>query len=329
MNTPESITTESAPPNLPKKKKWWKSRLMLWAGLLLAAVVFAWLIRGIVQNWDMLYTHLAHASPWLLLAALAVQLLFMLCVGLCYYNSLRLAGARIGVTQAISVYLASQLGKFVPGKVLYVAGQIGLATWLRVSTTQSILGFTAHHIQLVAMGMAVSGPLLGMLVEPKLLFVMVSLAVLGGLFLASGVWVKPFNKVQRKRGKPEMESFTPLRSLAALASAGIGWVAYGLIAVLFTSALSPGLSTQMSVQIGMAAVAAWLLGFLSFITPVGAGVREGTFVLLTRGIIPEPTAMAVALLMRVLLTMLQVPIGALAFTRVVKGRSDGNPPGGK
>jgi uncharacterized membrane protein YbhN (UPF0104 family) len=308
---------------MPRKKpKWWKSRIMVVMGLLFAAAIFIWLGRGIADNWETLSTHLTNASPWLLIGAVAAQLLFMLCVGLCYYNSLRLAGARVPATKAISVYLASQLGKYVPGKVLYVAGQIGLATWLRISTTESVLGFTAHHIQLVAMGMAASGPLLGMLMDPVLMIVMVTLAVLGVLILASGIWVGVFNKFQRKRRKPELKSFSPLRAIAALASAGLGWIAYGCIAVLFTTVLAPGLSSDASIQIGMAAVAAWLLGFLSFITPVGVGVREGTFVLLTRTIVPEPTAMAVALLMRLLLTAFQVPIGALALAFVIKGRPD-------
>ena len=313
-------TMSGAEPVSQKKHKWWKSRLVVAAGLLLAAGVFAWLIRGIVDNREMLATQLADTPPWILAGVVVVQLLFMLCIGLCYYNSLRLAGARVIKTQAISVYLASQLGKFVPGKVLYVAGQIGLATWLRISTTQSVLGFTAHHIHLVAMGMAVAGPLLGMLIEPRLMIVIATLAGLGVVVMASGVWVKLFNAFQRKRRKPELETFTPLRALAALLSAGIGWVAYGLIAVLFTMALTPDLSPDTFLGIGMAAVAAWLLGFLSFITPVGVGVREGTFVLLTHSIIPEPTAMAVALLMRLLLTAFQVPIGALAFTVVIKSR---------
>lgn len=322
MQLSDPISSVAGTPAPPVKTKWWKSRFMMVAGLLLAAAIFVWLGRGIANSWDTIATHLTTASPWLLAGAVAVQLLFMLCIGLCYYNSLRLAGARVGVTQAISVYLASQLGKYVPGKVVYVAGQIGLATWLRISTAQSILGFTAHHIQLVAMGMAVSGPLLGMLVEPRLMIVMVTLAVLGVLFFVSGIWVKPFNAFQRKRRKPELETFRPLRALGALASAGIGWVAYGSIAVLFTAALTHDLSPETFLRVGMAAVAAWLVGFLSFISPVGAGVREGAFVLLTRTIMPEPTAMAVALLMRLLLTLFQVPLGALAFTYVLKGRPE-------
>lgn len=322
MNSSDPKSRTSATPMPPKKPKWWKSRFMLVLGILLAAAIFAWLGKGIADSWDTLAADLANASPRLLAAAVIMQLLFMLFIGLCYYNSLRLAGASVRVTQAIHVYLASQLGKYVPGKVVYVAGQIGLAAWLRISTTQSVLGFTAHHIQLVAMGMAASGPLLGILIEPRLMIVMVTVAVIGVLFLATGIWVKPFNAFQRKRSKPELESFSPIRAIAALASAGAGWVAYGSIAVLFSMALAPGLTTDTLLRIGMAAVAAWLAGFLSFITPVGVGVREGTFVLLTRAIVPEPTAMAVALLMRLLLTVFQVPIGALAFTAVIKSRPD-------
>jgi uncharacterized membrane protein YbhN (UPF0104 family) len=308
----------SAPPS--RKKPWWRSRASMVIGLVLAAFVFVWLGRGVAKNWGMVSSNLSHASPWMVAAVVVLQLCFMLCIGLCYYNALRLAGAAVRVPAAIGVYLASQLGKYVPGKVLYVAGQIGLATWLRISPTQSILGFTAHHLFLVAMGFAAAGPLLGMLVEQKLLVLTIILVTIGVVILVGGLWVKPFNMFQRKRQKPELETFSPGRAFAGMLSACCGWIAYAGIAIVFTWMLHPGNSTAVSIRVGMAAVAGWLVGFLSFLSPVGVGVREGVFVLLTRSIIPEPTAMAVALMMRVLITVFQVPLGGLALTYSIRAR---------
>jgi uncharacterized membrane protein YbhN (UPF0104 family) len=327
MTQPNRTHIEPANTAPPKKRSWWRSPAVIVIGLLFAAAVFVWLGWGVAENWDTLSMHLSQASPWLLALAVALQLVFTLCIGLCYYNGLRLAGAVVRVPPAIGVYLASQLGKFVPGYVLYVAGHIGLATWLRISPTQAILGFTAHHIFLVAMGMAAAGPLLGLLVEQRLMVVILIMAVIGVIVLASGLWVKPFNAFQRKRRKPELETFSASRAFAGLLSAGCGWVTYACIAVVFASILHPGLSPAASMRIGMASVAGWLMGFLSFFAPAGVGVREGVFVLLTRSIIQEPTAMAVALLMRVLYTVLQVSFGAIALTYSIRARPDRTPGG--
>jgi hypothetical protein len=320
----ESNSMNSRQPDAPTRtnSKRGKSRLSFAVGILVAGGIFFWLGRGIIKNWSQLSVHLSQASPWLLGAAVAIQLSFMLLVSLCYYNSLRLVGANVRVPAAVNVYLASQLGKYVPGKILYVAGQIGLAKWLRISLAQSVLGFIAHHIQLLAMGLLIASPLLGIVLSQQLVVVIIVMAVAGFFILASGIWVKPFNAFQRRRGKPEMETFSPIRAILALLSAGAGWLSYAWVAGILASALIPTLSTNAFAHIGMAAVAAWLLGFLSFITPSGVGVREGVFVLLTRTIIPEPIAMAVAVMMRLILTGLQVPIGAATLAYSIRGQRE-------
>jgi len=327
MTNPPHTHTEPANTVPRKKRAWWRSPAFIVIGLLFAAAVFVWIGKGVAEDWDTLSAHLSQASPWMLALAVALQVVFALCIGLCYYSSLRLVGAVVRMPAAIGVYLASQLGKYIPGRVLYVAGHIGLATWLRISPTQAVLGFTAHHIVLLAMGMAVSAPLLGMLVEQRLMVVVAAMTAIGVIILASGLWVKPFNAFQRKRRKPELESFSPGWAFAGLLSAGCGWIIYGCIAIVFTSILHPGLSSADSIRIGIASVAAWLVGFLSFLTPAGVGVREGVFVLLTRTVIEEPTAMAIALLMRILYTALQLSFGAIALTYSIRGRPDRTPGG--
>ena len=84
--------------------------------------------------------------------------------------------------------------------------------------------------------------------------------------------------------------------------------------------MMPDWTAQDLAHIGTAAVAAWLIGFLSFITPAGMGVREGVFVLLTRGIMPEPAAMALALMLRLFYTAFQLPLGALTLTYSIRRR---------
>jgi hypothetical protein len=314
---------EGAAPRATGKR--WSSRLSALIGIAISVAIFFWLIKGIAENWDELSGHLSQVSFWALASVVALYLVFSLFVSLCYFNSLRLAGADVSPIAAIGVYLASQLGKYVPGKVLYVAGQIGLAKWLRISLSQSILGFTAHHIQLGAMGLLIASPLLGVSLSRGVVVGIAVLAVVGFLVLVSGIWIKPFNAVQRRRHKPEMESFSPVYAVRALLSAGIGWVCYGCIAAVLTIALLPEWSPGTISQVGMAAVAAWLLGFFSFITPVGIGVREGAFVMLTRSIIPEPTAMTVAIMMRLIHTGVQVPIGAVALAHSIKSRPENRP----
>lgn len=324
MSDTDSADREQ-PPAQPRPRKKPRSRLTTAAGILLTVAIFVWFGKGLAENWDDFTVQIAQVSVWVVIAAAGLYLAFFLFISLCYHSSLRVAGAAVSAADAVNVYLASQLGKYVPGKFVYVAGQIGLAKWLRISVAKSTMGFTAHHIFIAGTSLLIASPLLGLALERRTVSGTIILSVVGIVILASGAWIKPFNVLQRKRGKTELQSYSPLVAVRAVISASAAWVAYGTIAALLTRSMVGAMTWQASVQVGMAAVAAWLLGFLSFIAPAGLGVREGAFVLLTRAIMPEPAAMGVALLMRLIHTTLQVPIGALSLGYSVRRRPADTP----
>lgn len=292
------------------------------AAVVVTVAVLAWFGRKTAADWDSLSADLANASPIGLVGALALAFVFCVLIGLCYYNSLRIAGTDVKPVPAVSVYLASQLGKYVPGRVLYVAGHIGLARWLGITVPQAAMGFTVHHLVLVASGALIAAPLLGAVVRPGMANVLVVLVIAGIVVLISGVWVHALNALQRRRGKVEFVLASRTRVAAALGSSAAGWVCYGVAVIVVAVAITPGIAARDYLPIGMAAVAAWLVGFLSIIAPAGLGVREGAFVLLTRSIMPEANAMAVALIWRLLFTAVQVPSGAIALTVLAQRRSD-------
>jgi glycosyltransferase 2 family protein len=318
MQSADSQNNEPTPP--PRRRKG-RSRLTNIAGLVITIAIFIWIGRGIATNWPQLSIYLARISAGAVATAACMFFLFTLFISQCYYQCLRLAGATVKPVPAMSVYMASQLGKYLPGKVIYVAAQIGLATWLRIPVTQSVLGFTASQIIIAASGALIASPLLGIAVGRGTGILVIVMTTAGFLVLASGIWVKPFNFVQRKRKKPGLETFSPARAVLALLSAGASWTAYAALAAVLAAAMMNDLGTRELVQIGTAAVAAWLIGYVSFITPAGMGVREGALVVLTHGVLPEPNAMALALMMRLLHTALQLAVGGLALAYAMRQRN--------
>jgi hypothetical protein len=223
------------------------------------------------------------------------------------------------------VYQASQLAKYLPGKVVYVAWQVALAKRFRVSVGRGLLGFTVSQVVLTAAAVLVASPLLGAALGAKT----AALTIVGGIgvvaVLVSGLWAKVLNALQRRRGKPEIEAFAPWRTVQAVAAGVASWVFYALFSVTVAGVLLPAATPGDAARVGAASVAAWLVGFLSFVTPAGAGVREGVFVLLVRGVMPESTAIALALALRVFDTVFQVAISlvvlAATFRREPAGRA--------
>ncbi|HEX5132533.1 MAG TPA: hypothetical protein VFX92_08605, partial [Candidatus Krumholzibacteria bacterium] len=209
-----------------------RSRISMTVAVAMSVGILVWFGRRTMASWSDLSADLAHASPLALGAAIALAFLFCVLIGLCYYNSLRVGGTDVAAVPAVNVYLASQIGKYVPGRVVYVAGNIGLAGWLRISVVQATMGFTVHHLILIAAGALIASPLLGSVVKPGMANVLIVLTVVGTILVASGVWVRPLNLLQRRRRKPEFALASRFRVLAALGSAGLGWVCYGTAMVV-------------------------------------------------------------------------------------------------
>jgi len=312
---------------IPRTRTTWSSRISFALGLAIAVGVFVWFGMRIAADWDELSGQLGLVSVGVLAVATLVQLAFNLLMSVCYYNSLRLAGAEVRARDGVSAYLATQLGKYLPGKVFYVAGHVGLGKWLRIPVARIAIGFTAHHIQIVSMGLLVASPVLGFAMGRPAVVATSVCAVAGVVVLAAGLWVRPFNALQRRRGKTELATFRPIYAIRAMVSAAIGWICYAIVTALLVSSMLPEASTAEIARAGAASVAAWLLGFLSFVAPAGMGVREGAFVVLTKGVITEPTAMAIALTTRLIYVGLQLPVGAVALAWSSRHRPGGGAAG--
>jgi len=92
--------------------------------------------------------------------------------------------------------------------------------------------------------------------------------------------------------------------------------------------LGPVRLADLPLVIGASAVA-WAIGYLSFLTPAGLGVREAALVAVLSQVYPLPVAVVSSLLSRLVLTLgeiLAVGLGwiwtRLPYTRVSNGESD-------
>jgi hypothetical protein len=75
------------------------------------------------------------------------------------------------------------------------------------------------------------------------------------------------------------------------------WLIQGLAFATLVRALAP-LPLAGVPYVAAAWVAAYVIGFLSLLTPSGLGVREGVIVLLLAAILPQPVAAVIAILAR-------------------------------
>ncbi len=97
------------------------------------------------------------------------------------------------------------------------------------------------------------------------------------------------------------------------------WICQGLAFFLFVKSLAPVAWTDAGVLTACFAFA-WIIGFLSFLTPGGLGIREGLLGLLLANYMPAPQATLVALLCRVWMLSAEIVLAGIAFTLDKKQR---------
>ena len=114
-----------------------------------------------------------------------------------------------------------------------------------------------------------------------------------------------------------LKTLTPLvknasLSVSLIASHALLWLCQGLAFFLFVKSLSP---MRWADAGGITAIYAfaWIVGFLSFLTPGGLGIREGLLGLLLANYMPAPKATLIAMLSRLWMLSAEMVLAALAF----------------
>jgi len=216
------------------------------------------------------------------------------------------------------VWFLSLPGKYLPGKLAYLGGRIFLHEDRGVSRKTVTLCLYLESLAILFSSLVVvciSVPFADLIFPDG--FVYVALASLGVLlpfihpalirrvfvFLA-GKWAIP--KVELDLSGPELSKFMLGHILNQGAVAGMFFFA-------LMRALSPGgdfsLLTAAAIN-NAVGVSAMIL----FIFPAGIGVREGLYVFLMTRLLPPPAPVVVAIMARLLITVVEVGSAFSVFT---------------
>lgn len=291
---------------------------MRWLFMLFAALALVWTIWLLWDSWPLLRANLPLLRVrWLLLTLAgnlvggylgfeAFRVLF-LCVCASNYKRRHLA----------HLYFTGQLMKHLPGRVWGIAYQsvaghrASLAQWVGVTVTYMVLttGFAlwAAAVVLGFMGGAAWG----------------IFALFAGLVLYVASWhPRPLQALlamlHRIPGRASVRLSEALKALVEIGSHAklqvlflfasswlvylLSWAGYGLA--------WPGLSASQGIQMCAMYTLAWFVGYVSVISPSGAGVRELVFVLLAHRFPPD-AVVGMAVLGRITLLIVDVIFGIL------------------
>jgi hypothetical protein len=305
-----------APRRGPLRSPW--LRAAVFAAVLGAWGWFLW------RNLDELRSYPWQVEPAAFAGALLWGAVYFAGLAVCWTLLLRTMGGAaraVPLAEGARIWLSTMLARYLPGNVWHIVSRVALADHLGVSKSQVLASATVEQLltlmgALAAFGLSLpfwrggAGPEAWLLLLVPAGLALLHPRALGALM----AWAA------RRLGRPELAwpyaypTMLGLLGAYTLANLAPGAALYAIVGAL--AAAEPG---QAAFLAGAAALA-WAMGYLSFLTPSGLGVREAALAALLAQALPLPVAVAASLAHRLALTLGEVIAVGASFLLTTAAR---------
>ncbi|MFI6293051.1 lysylphosphatidylglycerol synthase domain-containing protein [Nonomuraea sp. NPDC050790] len=269
-------------------------------GFLAVALGFgAW---AVASQWDAVAAGFAALSWPMVAASLVAVIAALLGAMLTWRTLLADLGSPLPLRPAAKVFFVGQLGKYIPGAVWPVIAQMEMGRELGVPRSRSAAAFFLMMPIQLATGLIVT---LGTLGWDRYGWLLLALPVILVLLEPKVINALIGFGLRRLKREPLERPLTRRGMLTALGWALAGWAAYGLHLYF--------VAPQTGVLFAIGAFAlSWCLGILTFVVPAGAGVREVAMVAVLSPVMDRGSAIAVALVSRIVIIVGDVICAGIA-----------------
>lgn len=259
-----------------------RSRRRLLQALAVVIVLLFW-AQTLVSNWQELASFSWQVSWSWLLASLVLLMVQIILLATIWWWSLWLMGAPVGWRLGTSLWLKTQLARYVPGGIWDIAGRLVLGHEAGISVRamsasivleMAMQVLSASVFLLVAL-LARANVQASVYVPLAALLVLVSVVILLPPVFR---WLINWGLRLLKREPLDIQ-VTYGNMLLLFGARFLGHLMLGVGFVLFARGVT-FVTWQQAPAMIAAYVGAWLIGFLAVVIPMGIGVREGVLALL-------------------------------------------------
>jgi hypothetical protein len=310
-------------PTSPSRR--WSGRLWRWVTVALVLVIAVALARALTdQDWSVLAVLLRerdHPQVTLLLAAALLTMMTGPGLALLAWRRILFeSGPPVSLIRVVRVFFVVYFVKYVPGKVpgVLAAARAATANGLTVSRAllTSALGMLLTGVTGLSVGLLAGGQVLGGHTVWLVLAAAPVILVVG----RPGVlrWVA--RAAARLVRRPELGWPMADRAVrAAVAWQTLAWLVSGLHLWLLAVAMGADPARALPLCVGVFGVAS-VVGVGAVVVPDGLGVREALISGALALVLPVPSAVAVAVASRLVVTVGEVVVGgaALAAAEVIR-----------
>jgi len=275
-------------------------------GYVVVALVLIFMGRALYLNWQALQDYTWQFNyPLLAMAVMAAFGTLSLYVWMWRFIVQRL-GASVSYPQAFRIWFLANLGRYIPGKIWQFVGWFYLGEQAGIGRIQILTSITVNLGVQTLTGLGVGVVALAVMLGPELwtrFWPLVLLIPLGLLVaIQPGIMEAVLNWGLTKLGREPISLGLRARDMVLFTLGHlVCWATYGIAFYLFVRSLYPVPLHNLPL-LGATYAAAWVIGFLSLLTPGGIGIREGVLAYLLGFWLPAPIAIVISLLSRLWIT---------------------------
>lgn len=287
------------------------------AGAVLVLGVLAFAAVAVKGSWDAVRDDLGLIGGWDYAAASASAVAGLLALWITWHLVVIGLGAHLSRSDSLTIYFAAQLGKYVPGSVWPAMIQARLGKRNGIAATTMLVSYAIWMGVLCAIGAIAS---VGVLTNSSIGVPWP--VIVGALLLAIAV----LPVFLHDRGLPRLVGWAMARIGRAIdpihldagaawrttGASAVTWLLFGVHAWFLARPLGAD-GSDLPLVIGSFALA-FVAGVVAIPVPAGAGIREAVLVLTLGAEIGRPSAIAVALLSRLIMILAEMVLAA--FTGV-------------
>lgn len=289
---------------------------------IIVTTIFFFLGRYIYTNWVEI-----KSFEWNIDYLILILSLFSLCIPFImmafgWYIILRILNSITNPLQCIRIYTVSQLARYIPGKIFMFVGRVMLAERMGVKKSISILSVFFEAI------ISTSGAFFAILIlyifSSKIQIdwldpLRIGFLIVCGLFMLNPRLIKfILNKIYQMRYGRDVDfpsiDFKYYKIVLLCFYYIIIWVLVGMsFYFLVSSFFGQLISLKVAFDISCIFLISWLVGFLSFLTPGGIGVREAIMTIGLEQLFPLYLVAIIAIISRIWFTIGELSVVIIVY----------------
>ncbi len=288
------------------------------AVVVILAVAF-FIIFNLNKNWNQLKQYPLTFNPLFILLFVVIITFFYLIAPINWQLSLKLIGQKLSYRKILKIWHSAQLVRYIPGNIAFVLGRTEFGNKEGIPRDKNLISIALELgiVVIACLFFFLCYVLFSAQQVSWLLFILIPI----GLFLLHPkIFVPIINFGLKTIKRPIIDDKISYKKilglfLFVLFTQIVEGIAYAL---LLKSVFNYPLTLISLLKFSAIYEGAWVIGFLSFLTPSGLGVREAMLTLFLKPFMPLTTALIFPLFARVSCIIIEVIIAlsVLGFNKV-------------